>query len=219
MPVRHALPPLLSLLLIGCGAAEYEAKMKSAQERLKRHDEEVRLIGPPVSTPTAKNAAGDPAPVAAFFLRLPITLPTKPTDEPVGLFYDYVPAQKAGPFDRAKVAFAKADDADFANRVVRALGPTTQVTPTKVVTQPPGRKGVAFTRMTFDGDAFSYSVNVHQDAAGQMAVVYQIYRGQAAAAARPLELSLDSFGFGSSMADAQKAYRPSGLLDGSVPPR
>src|SRR5688572_15142530 len=82
MPARRTRPillPLLGLLLAGCGVAEYEARMKEAQQRIKQYDEESKLLTTPVALPTAKNESGQLVPVATFHLRLPQTVSTQPS--------------------------------------------------------------------------------------------------------------------------------------------
>jgi hypothetical protein len=219
MPARHTrlmLVPLLGLLLAGCGVAEYEARMKEAQQRIKQYDEESKLLTSPVAVPTAKNESGQSVPVATFHLRLPQTVSTQPS--PVargGLYYDYVPTtippMTAYPW--VSVAFAKADDAGFAETVMKGFTATEPAKHTQHTT----RLKVPFSRTTFENDTYWHSINLHKGSNQQIAIVYAVPKAQAQQAARAIDVSLDSFGFESSLSAAQKAYQPKGPLDRDVP--
>lgn len=67
MPPLRRLPlALLVLALTGCGLADYEKKMRDADARVQRFDEENRLLGDPLALPS-----GDQAPPVDVFLRPP----------------------------------------------------------------------------------------------------------------------------------------------------
>ena len=64
-PLRRLSFALLLLALTGCGLADYEKKMREADARVQRFDEENRLLGDPLTLPT------DHAPPVDVFLRPP----------------------------------------------------------------------------------------------------------------------------------------------------
>jgi hypothetical protein len=219
MPARHTRPillTLLGLLLAGCGVADYEARMKETQQRIKQYEEESKLLGAPVSPPTAKNEAGQPTAVASFTLRLPQAISTQPSAEARGgLYYDYMPAvippMTAYPW--VSLAFAKADDAKFAETVMKWFTATGPVSVTPHTT----RLKVPFTRTTFENETHWNSINLHKGAQQQVAIIYVVPKAQAQQAARAIDVSLDTFGIDSTLSAAQKAYQPKGPLDRDVP--
>ncbi len=62
-------------LVVGCGMADYEAKMSSEAKRVERYDRDEKWLGPPVEMPKGEN---DPAAKWNIFLRLPRPLPATP---------------------------------------------------------------------------------------------------------------------------------------------
>ncbi|MGL4552156.1 MAG: hypothetical protein ACRC33_13325 [Gemmataceae bacterium] len=221
MPARHARPilvPLATLLLAGCGAAEYEARMKETQERLRRYDEESKLLGTPAGLPTARAEDGTEAAVAQFVIRLPAWVPPQPSKEAwMGMYYGYSsPPPKDQPVPAAMpwvgLAFAKADDANFPQESMKWFSATGPVNRSTVTT----RLKVPFDRWTFENETTWYSVNLHKGSKQQVAVVVALPRSQAGQAGRAIDLSLDTFGFEGSLEAARKAYRPTGPLE-SVP--
>jgi len=220
MPARHTRPislALLGLLLAGCGVADYEARMKEAQQRIKQYEEESKLLTDPVRTPMAKNESGQPVSVATFALRLPNTVSTQPS--PVaraGLYYDYIPATispTATAYPWVSVAFAKADDATFAETVMKGFTATGPVSTSQYTT----RLKVPFSRTTFENETYWHSINLYKGSNQQVAIIYAVPKAQAQQAARAIDLSLDSFGIETSLSAAQKAYQPRGPLDRDVP--
>jgi hypothetical protein len=219
MPARHTRPillPFFGLLLAGCGVAEYEARMKEAQERVKRYEEESKLLAAPVKPPAAKNESGQLEAVASFTLRLPNTVSTQPSPEARGgLYYDYMPAtippMTAYPW--VSLAFAKADDAKFPEAVMKWFTATGPVNVTPHTT----RLKVPFSRTTFENDTHWHSINLYKGSNQQVAIIYVVPKAQRQQAARAIDLSLDSFGIESSLAAARQAYEPKGLLDREVP--
>jgi len=219
MPARHTPPrylPLVGLLLAGCGVTDYEARMKDTQQRIRLYEEESKLLTVPVNVPTAKNESGQPVPVASFTLRLPQTVSTTPSPEARGgMYYDYMPAtippMTAYPW--VSLAFAKADDAKFAETVMKWFTATGPVSTSQYTT----RLKVPLSRTTFENDTHWHSINLYKGTNQQVAIIYAVPKAQAQQAARAIDLSLDSFGIESSLAAAQKAYQPKGPLDRDVP--
>jgi hypothetical protein len=219
MPARHTQPiflPLLGLLLAGCGVADYEARMKETQQRIKQYEEESKVLGAPVGLPSAKNESGQLMTVASFALRLPLTVSNKPSPEARGgLYYDYMPAvippMTAYPW--VSVAFGKADDAKFAEAVMKWFTATGPVN----VTQHTTRLKVPFTRTTFENETHWHSINLYKGTSQQMVIIYVVPKDKAQQAARAIDLSLDTFGIESTLNAAQKAYQPKEPLDRDVP--
>ncbi|NBO90884.1 MAG: hypothetical protein EBV06_00985 [Planctomycetia bacterium] len=219
MPVRFPrsmFTTLLGLLLAGCGVAEYEARLKETQQRVKRYDEEAKLLGPLVNLPVSKNESGQDTTPIQFALRLPVALSTQPSKDPRGgLFYDYLPAQvqASGAFPWAAVAFSKKDDAGFPENLMKWFQADGNVKRQSYVT----RHKVAFERTSFDHKEHSYWIHLHKGNQQQIAIVYAVPKVQANQNARAIDLSLDSFGFESALEAARKAYQPKGPLDREVP--
>src|SRR5258708_7608333 len=111
---RRAGPALLLLAACGCGLGDYEGKMTAAQERLKRFEEEFRLLDGPLSVPTVE-VKGSRVPVANLFLRPPRGIATQADNEndPRGrLLYTF--RARSGPFAWMELAFG-GDEKEFAS--------------------------------------------------------------------------------------------------------
>ena len=178
--------PLVCVLLGGCGLADYEARMQETQARLREYDQTHQRLDEPLVVPGAD-----------VFLRPPHGILKTAEGEPRdGLLYRY-PARPsgAGPFLFVEVAVAPPRPG-FAAEVLRlypAAGP--------VLAFPPGaprpedrQTPPKFDTREFDGDEASYSVNVYQGVAGQVAVTFAVARGRRAAADAALNASLGSLG-------------------------
>src|SRR5687767_7030153 len=77
------LPLALLLVACGCGLDDYERKMVEAQERLKRYEEEERLLGPAIVIPSRTDGKGEEKEpiLAGLHLRLPAGLKTEAANE------------------------------------------------------------------------------------------------------------------------------------------
>jgi hypothetical protein len=197
--MRRALMALSVLAAAGCGLAEYEERMKSAQERVKRREMEDKDLGPPIDVPQKAEAKRPPVALARLFLRLPRGLSSTPGKEPrvakeVLYVYNPVKANPPGLFARAELAFGKASDTDFESNVLASLprDPKPDPTTIKIPIQPPGRQGITISRTTFDYQALSYSVNVWKGRESNIAVIYVWNKGAQGVAAQ-IKLSLETF--------------------------
>ncbi len=200
--MRRAVLTLSLLVAAGCGMAEYEEKMKGAQERLKRREIEDRDLGQPADIPTRRaDAKSPPAPVARLFIRLPkgLALPQRgrkdPKDPPERLLYTYAPGKAidASPFIEAGLAFGLLDDKDFAGRVMGVMRAATSER--KTFAHPvtvPGRPQVPMIRTTFDSGTAACSLNVYRGKTGQIAIVYVWDKAKQQQAGPIVELSLQT---------------------------
>jgi hypothetical protein len=200
--------------LAGCAVAEYEEKMKEAQEQLRRYEEEQSLLEPmPLQPPTRPDPqTQSPIPVVDFHLRVPRGIGTQaPTAPRLEIFYDYQPTKPgaAGPLLAVSVAFAPRHDGQFANQVMGrfpSTGPGKQSTGRT-------RLGVDYRRIDGESDTYSAVLILSQGTTNQFALVYLVAKGQLPRVARAIELSLDSFGFDASLTPARQAFRPGGPLE------
>lgn len=202
-------------LVAGCGVAEYEARLKAAQERIKRREDESKLLGPGITVPQVKNMDGTSYPAVNMFLRLPKGLSTSPAAGPrLGLLHVYAPTQAgaAAPFAEVLIAYAKAGDAKFVEDVMKAFTASNTPTRTEFVAKPVGRPETRFTRTSFESNQFFYSVNHWAGTRQQVIVAYVLNNAQRGTGARALDLSLETFGGEGQSAEARKqANDPSPL--------
>jgi hypothetical protein len=117
--LRRAAGGLLALLVVGCGLSTYEDGMRATRKRVERYDEELPVLGDPVTPPVKRVVTKEPAPKAEagkdpkkgapketvkeekkpvidypFFFRPPRGIRSTPDADPVnGLAYHY---SKAG---------------------------------------------------------------------------------------------------------------------------
>jgi hypothetical protein len=203
--------PLLCVLPAGCGLAEYEGRMKETQARLQEYDQTNKLLDAPVVLPGAD-----------LFFRPPRGIRKTAEGEPRdGLLYRYPPrAGGAGPFLFVEVAVA-ANRPDFADEVLRHYqpsGPVLAFGPGNP--RPPEyRTPLRFDTREFDGDEATYSVNVYQGAAAQVAVTFAVAKGQRAAADGALNRSLESLGLGEDADRLRQEYRTAPWRLTEAPPR
>jgi hypothetical protein len=200
---------------MGCGLAEYESKMKEAQQRLKQYEEEEKVLDPaPRLNPPTRTVdpALPPSVILDYQLRAPRGInPQSPTAAREDLFYDYSPMKANGalPFLYVSVAFAPLKDDKFATNLLSRIRATTEPKQTTGKT----RLGLAYRRVEFDSDNSSVVVCLFQGTVNHFAVVYYVTRGQLARANRAIEMSLDTFGFDGTLGTARQAARPGGPLE------
>ena len=207
---------LLALLLaVGCGLAEYESKMKEAQQRLKQYEEEEKVLDPaPRLQPPTRTVdpALPPSPILDYQLRAPRGInPQSPTSARGELLYDYAPtkANAALPFLYLSVAFAPLKEDKFGAQVLGRITASTEHKQTTGKT----RLGLMYRRIDFESDGTAVVVCLFQGTAHHFAVVYFVAKGQLARANRAIETSLDTFGFDGTLGTARQAARPGGPLE------
>jgi hypothetical protein len=196
----------LLCLAVGCGAAEYEGRMLDAQARLARYDEEARLLDDrALAMPTREDKEGAHVRIANVFLRPPKGIGSQPSKEPrLGLLYSYQPRENTAS-TAAQVELAFSDQKEFKTNLIRCFNTTTKPTERKRSFRQPGREApLTFDTTEFEDDRYFYSINVWGDGKTQVAVVYWLFKNQASAASRAMDLSLENFGSGAD-ADRQSA--------------
>ena len=209
------------LLFSGCGLADYEAKMKDAQERLRQYQEQEKLLDPaPRINPPTKitDPQLPPTVVLDFQLRAPRGISSQaPANARLELFYDYRPVkpQAAEPFQWLSLAFAPRSDSNFVSNLLGRLPALTQPKQSDGQT----RLGLKYRRLEFesqsplDGQLSSVAVYLFQGTSHQLAVIFFVTKGQLARATRAIEMSLDTLGFDDTLAKARQAERPGGPLE------
>jgi hypothetical protein len=214
MPRRPAWPLLVPLLLCGCGLGDYESKMVEAQKRLARHEEEERLLGPAIVIPTRDDGKGEKEPiVASLHLRLPQGLANSPAKEKgprsrgAAKLYTYPAA--SGQFKLAELGVG-GKEKEFIGDVLGLYDQASKPKTSQRKVQPPGRKEMTFATTEFESGDLFYLVNLYKADNQQVVVVYCLPKAQKAAAARAVELSLESFALGP-QADRMRAARGSPL--------
>src|SRR5262249_12150654 len=98
VPRWKVLLPAALLLAAGCGLSEYERKMANEQERVKRFDREMELLGDAISPPTKWDEKTQTyVPLLEMFFRPPHGISTKydKNSPQLGIWYQY-PRTAAG---------------------------------------------------------------------------------------------------------------------------
>jgi hypothetical protein len=183
----------LALMLSGgCGLADYEAQMASAQKYADRLDDEASYLADPIELPMPKESADttSPQPVQDLFLRPPHGIASKPeagTRGDVLHRYGRAARQRSGPWSGSGsdditvlemdvgVHFGK-DGEEFWKKVQQALG-IQSATFTKVVKEPPGRPKLEFQTTTVTDKSTpptSYFLYLIQGANIHIAIVYLV---------------------------------------------
>jgi hypothetical protein len=172
--------------------------MREAQAHLQKVEEANWLLGGEVAIPQ-RQEKDNYVPAAYLFLRLPRGIETtadkKRRHE---LLYSFLPQSTgAGSFRLVELAFASAEQKDFAGDVLRIFSAEgRQRTKRKIQS---GDRSIEFELVEFDdANGNHISVYIHKT----VAVIYWITNGQKNNAARALQLSLESFGLG--MTDQNK---------------
>jgi len=207
---RHALGALLLLAAGGCGLNEYQAKMRSAQDRLERFEEENKLLGDPLAMPQIKDKEGNVISAGNIFLRPPKGISPTPGADPRGnLLFRYVPSKEggAGPFQQLELAFG--DKKDFRDDVLRNYPGADRIKEEGKKVQAPGRRSVQFWAYEFDDAQRSYSLYFWGDREDttQGVVAYWMHKGQRDKARRAIDLSLESFAAGGEAATLRSGFK------------
>ena len=201
MTRRPAWLPIASLLLLacGCGLDDYESKMVEAQKRLARHEEEERLLGPPIVIPTRDDGKGEKEPIAAgLHLRLPAGVKTESSgtkDPGRGSAKLYTFPATSGSFKLVDLGVA-GEQKEFLSDVLGLYGRSSEPKRTRRELRPPGREAMTFATTEFEDEDLFYSVNLYKAEKQQVVIVYCLQKSQKAAAARAIELSLESLALG-----------------------
>ena len=195
--------------------------MKEAQERLRQHQEQEKLLdaAPRLNPPTKIiDPQLPPSIVVDFQLRAPRGLSSQaPANARLELFYDYRPVkpQAAEPFQLLSIAFAPRSDTNFVSNLLSRIPALTQAKQSEGQT----RLGLKYRRLEFespsplDGQLSSLAVYLFQGTTHQLAVIFFVTKGQLARATRAIEISLDTLGFDDTLAKARQAERPGGPLE------
>ena len=197
----------LLLLVTGCGLKNYEEQMLQTQAKLKRFEEESKLLDGELRfslpAPTEKGAPQPPV----IFLRPPKGIqPTASNEkEPRNRILYTFPSRglnAAGVFHNVEVGVGDKSK-DFDGSVLSSFsvsGDLVRVTQQK---NPPNRAPITFKRIDFDDGQFSYSVNFWAGPENQVAIVYTYQRGQKERAAKAMDASLESFAIGNEVLKAR----------------
>jgi hypothetical protein len=193
------------LAAAGCGLADYEERMLSAQSRARQFDEENQLLDEPITVPTRPDAEGG-GPLADVFFRPPKGFQSAyERARRFDLLWCYpraagAPASSA-PFKLVGVAFAGGQK-DFAAEVVRCFSGKAQA-PRERTFQPFGRKPLVFDCTEIDDGQDFYSVNISRTdlpSEPRVALVFGVEAAQRGSAARVLDLSLGTLATGADAA-------------------
>ena len=180
---------LLALAPAGCGLTDYENKMQVAEDRLKRFDDENKLLGDPLVLP-----AGDAPPLADVFVRPPKGVEKNPTDpKEAPLHY---PAKNAVCTDLYLWIGAKDDDKESLKKKVGNWLSSAAGTWQPFTVQPPnGRPAVAFESAQFaPANAPAFRVYLHPTPNGvPVAVVYKVAQPSPAGADDAIKMSLETY--------------------------
>jgi hypothetical protein len=213
---------MLALLaaLGGCGLSDYEARMREAQARLKRFDEENKLLGEPLQVPTRTDEKTKAVvPVADAFVRPPRGIMSMPEKEPrSGLLYRYPPAQGgAAPFTQVEVAYGTGQK-DFVNEVLDRFGNTNEKPKKRQIRSAAGEQTRTILSLEFDDGPTGYSINIFLDEKTPLAVVFWLAPKQFVAARRTIEMCLEWTGAGPEADRLRKAFAYRSPLLGRRPP-
>jgi hypothetical protein len=203
------------LLASGCGVADYEGKMLSAQKRLERYEEESRLLGNPLTLPSRDTKDAGKQRIAHLFLRPPkgISTTAENESEPRNrLLYSYRPRSANAAGGVALVELAAGDQKDFAAEVLRCVNPSGKAASrTREVRHPLRQTATTFETTEFEDDQYFYTVNVWRGAKNQIAVVYWVFKDRRAGASKAVDLSLESFAVDAEASRQQKSWHLSPL--------
>jgi hypothetical protein len=225
----------LLLGTIGCGLAEYEAKMDEAQKRIEYLDKMNTYLGgaiespPPEKSPAAADGTVTVKQKVDVFLRVPKGIETK--FEPGvlgGVLYRYPrdttvarPAQRAGvppskqPPEFQEVMVAVSTDRsrdEFWQAILGHFGSPETNTMTRDTLQAPGRPSLTYEKLEFVAPSppTTYFFNVYQAQNVLVAVVFavkpDIAKNPDVAAA--MDYSLKSLGVGPEANLARSRFRP-----------
>jgi hypothetical protein len=191
----------------GCGLSEYEGLMASEQARVRRIDEEDKLLDYPIEWPEKKE--GEKGWVDVFF-RPPKGISTKKPKQH-GPVWVYSRSGNTGSILEVWVG-AAVNQSDFVKDVFK-LFPTDVEKVSKSTNErsPPGRKEpLVFETRSFEDGNSAYSINVYRKGSIQAVVVFKMDRKGSDTAAR--DMSLESLAVEMEAADARKTYNSSHKL-------
>jgi hypothetical protein len=206
----------LALLAAGCGLADYEAKMREADARVQRFDEENKALDEPLTIPTVKEKETNrDVPLADLFLRPPkgIAKNGKWSEGSSPPLY-YYPAASAGVCTDVYLIFGDAkQDRDKFRGQVEALLHAPQPPPAWQPRSytPPGRPPRTFDVAEFAAPANPptapavYVAAIDGGGSG-VAVVFRMEQAKRKDADAAVTLSLESFAAGPEAQQARAAY-------------
>jgi hypothetical protein len=179
----------------GCGVDDYERKMLEAQARIKRFEEESALLGPALSIPRPRDKDGSQRPIADLFLRPPIGIRTSAVSESeprANLLFTY-PSRKADTGPVVALELAVGEQEDFDKAVIRCFLPKPPASRERTVHHPLRQSAETFQTTEDDDQQYFYSINIAKPAKQKIAIVYKVAKEQRDAAARAIQMSLESF--------------------------
>ena len=195
--VRRLGLALLLLAVPACGLSDYEAKMRDAQERKDRFDEEEKYLDVPVQIPTQKNKDDRDEPVANVFFRPPKGIEPKPQAQPRNSLnlWRYARVSRNSDFFWFEMAFASDEDKDFANTVANTYTTADQATRgTREIVTPEQKTTMSFDFWEFSSGQSGYSINVLKGGRKPIAIVYCYNKARPDIVRKAIELSLQSLG-------------------------
>jgi hypothetical protein len=221
--LRFVLCPL-SFVLAGCGLSEYAGMMSSEAARVRQWDEETRLLGPPVKMPDLpKKKDKDGKDVEqrwSIFLRPPRGVSDTPTvvqasgqTQMFGPLVQY--AAGSNTFGIRNVYLGVGvDQKEYVSTVFSQFGVTgggeTVTIPRSLTVLDSTAKSpsaeVTVKRKTVETD-FLYSFNIYERDKVQVAVVFQMDKGNGAKADAAIKESLATLGEGDDVGRLDKLYQ------------
>jgi hypothetical protein len=200
--IRTAIATLpVIALTCGCGLSEYEGLMASEQARVRRIDEENKLLGDPIEWPEKKE--GEKGWVDVFF-RPPKGISAKKPKQH-GPLWVYARSEDTGSILEVWVG-AAVNQSDFVKDVFKLFRTDVEkVSKSTNEKSPPGRKEpLVFEARNFDDNNSAYSINVYRKGSIQAVVIFKMDRKGSDATAR--DMSLESLAVEMDAVDARKVY-------------
>lgn len=207
-----------ALALAGCGLSDYEGKMSSEAARVQRWDEETKALGEPIRMPELPKK-DDKEQNWKVFLRLPRGVSESPVAQQNSTLAQlHGPlAQYAGGNNTAgiqNVYLGESDQKDYANAVLAPFGVspggesavTVQRSPVLLTgTGKSLNPEITVKRRLGEGPS-SYSFNFYEHGGVQVAVVFQMEKGNSQRADAAIKYSLATLGVEDEVYTLREAY-------------
>jgi hypothetical protein len=199
-------PSFLALSLVGCGLADYEAKMAEEQARVRRIEEENKNLEDPVDIPSPPQKENDKDPRPPdFFFRPPKGIGrTASEKQHLGLFV-FPKKGNADGIQEVYVGFSKGKK-DFVNDLIKMLPGAKKYLVTDK--SPWGRDPIRFDTITIE-DPKSTLILHTLPAADQLILIgFRLDPSANLAQLAPrLDMSLESIGLGIEAGKLRKEFR------------